>query len=315
MLVAIVFSLLSAGIAAAQSVPKGGSQERAEHDSKRRWIPSLALQTGFLAEQRQGESETVERGMQSGDSSFLFGHFGASVGLATPELPWMPIPTRFFVRADVSGSVDEKESLATESNPGNPLLDVGANLEGGPVDGILGTGTTLRVQAEPLILSGGTGFSFETRVGDRAVRIKPSAEWMYQRDELALRFADIESVGPNPDVCQPCRATSIDVQTTKGFHSVGPGIEVDVDAGRAGAFSFSVFTQFRALRILGDREAALEGTGSWFTRTVDRVDGQTVITSISPDTSRADTTATARYRREPWSYFAAAGVRIFWDPE
>ena len=108
---------------------------------------------------------------------------------------------------DISVSFDEKESLATESDPGDPLRDPDATLEGGPVDGILGTGTTLRAQAEPLILSGGLGLSFATEVAERTIRFKPSLEWMYQRDELALRFAHIETEGSNPDQCQPCRAT------------------------------------------------------------------------------------------------------------
>lgn len=280
-----------------------------------RWMPGFSLQTGFLAEQRDGYAESVERGIHEGESTALFGHFGASVDLSTPEIPSLPISTRFFARADVSVSVDEKESLATESDPGDPLNDPDANLEGGPVDGILGTGTTLRVQAEPLILSGGLGLSFATEIADRTVRFKPSLEWMYQRDELALRFADIETVGSNPDQCQPCRATSLQNETTKGFHSLGPGFEVEVDTGRFRSVVFSFFTQFRALRILGDREAAMLGTSAWYTRTVERVDGQTVITSTSPAAGRDDSTVLARYRREPWGYFAAAGVRIVWNPE
>jgi hypothetical protein len=312
--IAMVCSILVAATAAAEvDADRPSSEEVIRREA--RWIPGLSVQTGFLAEQRNGYVDSIERGAQVGDSTALFGLFGASVDLASPEIPGMPISTRFFARADVSVSFDEKESLASEGDPGDPIRDPDANLEGGPVGGILGTGTTLRVQAEPLILSAGMGLTFTTEIAERAVRIKPSLEWQYQRDEIYLRFADIESEGPNPEQCGPCRATAFQSQTTKGFHSLGPGVEIDVDSGRIGDFRISVFSQFRALGIVGDREAYLDATGAWYTRTVERINGQNVVTSIEPADGRADTTVVSRYRREPWSFFAAAGVRIVWEPE
>jgi hypothetical protein len=139
---------------------------------------------------------------------------------------------------------------------------------------------------------------------------------MFQRDEILLKFADVEATGPNPDFpCNPCRVTSARAQTTKGFHSLGPGLEVEVDAGRFGDFTMSFFTQFRALRILGSRKARLQATGSWYTRETERVNGETVIISIDPDPSRADSVVNATYKRDAWGYFGQAGFRIFWNPD
>ena len=139
---------------------------------------------------------------------------------------------------------------------------------------------------------------------------------MFQRDEISLEFSDVEGNGSDPARCQPeCRAVSIQAQDTKGYHSLGPGVELDYDIGRAGDFGVSLFGRFQALAILGDRKSRLVATGSWQTRTVQRIDGQDVITSIAPAAGRADTIVSSRYERETWSYFAGAGFRIFWDPE
>ncbi len=313
-LIAVAAAFFASGNAFAQadsrSVPSEGFEDS-------RWIPAIALQTGFLVPKREGKAESLERGSIDGDATPLYGLIGASAELSTPRLAFIPGRPRFFAHADTFFAVDKKESLTSEGDPGNPLLDTTAKLENNAaIEGVLGVGTLLQTQSEPLVLSGGLGLSFTTEAGGRAVRIKPSLEWMYNRDEIRLAFADVESTGTDPDgPCNPCRVASAQSQTTKGFHSLGPGLEIDVDAGRIGDFSVSVFSQFRALRVLGDRKAQIQTTGSWFTREIERIDGANVITSIAADPTREDSTAGATYERDAWGYFAAAGVRIHWGPK
>ena len=127
-------------------------------------------------------------------------------------------------------------------------------------------GPTRRVKIRCGARRGGSDFAW-WRVGD-PLRISKLFETQRALDSPRR---DLETLGSDPDRCAPCRATSSRAQTTKGFHSVGPGIEVDVGAGRAGPFSVSVFSQFRALRIVGDRKAALRQLSPWFTRTVSGV--------------------------------------------
>ena len=305
--------LLPAGVNA-QSGPVAGGRDPADS----RWIPSLSIQTGIVVNERTGEVSSIERGFEDGSSSLIFGTFGASAQVETPRVSSIPGRPRFFARADVFYSVDNKESLASEGVPDDPIakLGDGYNLEAGPVEQNVGRGTALRPQTEPLILGGGVGVSVETEVSGRTLRIKPSLEWMFQRDEISLEFSDVEGNGSDLERCQPeCRAVSINAQDTKGYHSLGPGVELDYDVGRAGDFSVSLFSRFQALAILGDRKSRLVATGSWQTRTVERINGENVITSVEPATGRADTTVSARYERDTWSYFAGAGFRIYWDPE
>ena len=296
--------------------PETASNESAAHEREQnRWIPAISLQTGFIVNQRKSRADTDERGLTEGDTNALYGLFGASAELSTPRIGALPGRPRFFFRGDVFGSRDDQEAVAKEGDPGNPLFEIDENLEDGGVDGILGQGTSLRVQSEPLILSGGIGLSFETEVARRRLRIKPSVEWMFQRDEIHLEWSAVESENTNnPLLCLPCRTSRVKMQTTKGYHSLGPGIEVDLDAGRVGDFTVSVFTQFHALRILGDRQVDLRAESGWFTRTLADVNGETVIQSIDPAVGREDSVVRASYRREAWGYTAAAGVRIYWEP-
>jgi len=305
--------LLPAGVNA-QGGPLAGGGDPADS----RWIPGLSIQTGIVVNKRNGELSSIERGFEDGSSTQIFGVFGASAQLETPRVNFVPGRPRFFARADVFYSVDDKESLVSEGVPDDPIVKLGDgyNLEAGAVEQVVGRGTALRPQAEPLILGGGVGVSLQTEVSGRKLRIKPSVEWTFQRDEISLEFSEVEGNGSDPDRCQPeCRAVSIQAQDTKGYHSLGPGVELDYDIGRAGDFGISLFGRFQALAILGDRKSRLVATGSWQTRTVERINGENVITSIEPASDRADTTVSSRYERETWSYFAGAGFRIYWDPE
>ena len=315
--IAVVVLLLATSEGAAQSdrAPDAGFQ-RSQRRTDSRWMPAVSIQSGLLVHERDGFSQSQERGEQEGDTRALFGLLGGSAEIATPRIDFIPARPRLFAHADLFYSLDSDESITNESKPGDPITDLSIQLENNAaVSGAIGTGTSLRSQSEPLILSGGLGLSFETELAGRRLRIKPSLEWMFQRDEFRLDFAHVETVGFDPLRCTPrCRAVSTSNQETEGFHSLGPGLEVELDTGRMGDFTLSIFTQFRALRILGDRKFDIQATGSWFTRTLTNPPVREIV-SIDPAPGRADSTATSTYRRDPWGFYAAAGIRILWNPE
>lgn len=314
LLIALVITALLAGTGIAQTTATPPSAAKRAEGA--RWIPGLSLNTGFLVGQRDGLTESEERGSQVGDTTTFSGFLGARAEIQTPRIARIPTAPRIFARADVSYSLDNDEAITNEGDPGDPITNLDNRLGAGePVLGVLGVGTTLRSQTEPLILSGALGMIFSKDIAGRTVRFRPSLEWMFLREELRLAFGDAESEGSDPIRCNPCRVTSSEIQTTKAYHSMGPGMELDVDAGRWGGFKVSLFTQFKVLRILGDRKVNLASTSSWFTREETVVNGQAVITSIDPAVGRADTTVRAKYRRDPWNYVGLAGIRIVWSPE
>jgi hypothetical protein len=139
----------------------------------------------------------------------------------------------------------------------------------------------------------------------RTLRIKPSIEWLWQEDRVRARFGDAESEGPNPLLCDPvCRTIFVDDSTTQGFHSLGPGLELEVDAARARDLLLTLYMSGRVYYVLGDREVDLRSTGTWL-----REDGL--------PTTRPDPTSTveSHYEREPWHYQFAIGLRFLWLPE
>ena len=170
------------------------------------------------------------------------------------------------------------------------------------VNTIENLGATVRAEAQPLVLSGGTGVIFRFEPWDRVIYLRPSIEWMYQRDRIRTFLGAGENELEGQNVCGPCRTLYIDAQTEKGFHSVGPGIDLEIEAARAGDFLVGVYSSFRALAIVGDRKADLNPVGQW-----ERTDGQ--------PTARDDTQLFTRYERETWHYRFGVGIRFSWLPE
>ena len=89
----------------AQSRDPAGNGDPADS----RWIPSVSLQTGIAVNKREGEVSSIERGFNDGRTTQLFGTFGSSLQLETPRLSFIPYRPRFFARADIHYSADNKE--------------------------------------------------------------------------------------------------------------------------------------------------------------------------------------------------------------
>ncbi len=268
----------------------------------RRWIPSASFYTAGLIDDRVARMESDTSPFKDGDSLGLLWSVGGTADMASPVILDVPGKPRMFAHADVGFVYSLEDPVTSEGDPGGtPRLVEGSNT----AEAIAGVGSSVRAEAKPLVLSGGIGSVFEFEVLDRALRIRPTLEWMYRRDTMkaTLGGGESESPIPNETECVPdCRTVFIKHQTEKGYHSLGPGIEVETDAGRFGDFLLGFYGSFRAYYILGDRKAELQSRGSW-----SRFDGQA--------TTREDTVFVTRYEREPWHYRFGMGFRVLWSPE
>lgn len=292
-LLLVMGSVLSAMSASAESAAERREREEA------RWVPSAALFSMGIPDKRSASSISDTLSPQEGDSTGFPWSVGVGVDLASPVIADVAGRPRLFAHGDVSFSFDSQEPVVSFGDPGLPPQSIGgANAS---IEGIENVGTAVRVEAKPLVLSGGMGVVFSFEAFDRAYRVRPSLEWMYRRDTMkaVLGGGENEIAGSS---CGPCRTLFIGVEREKGYHSLGPGIELEVDAARAGDFLVGFFGSFRAYRILGDRKADLIAAGAWR-----RTDGQ--------PTARADTVFRARYDREPWHYRFGFGFRLLWSPE
>ena len=264
-----------------------------------RWIPSGSIFSMGIPDKRSAQSRSDTLPVQEDDTTGFPWSVGVGVELASPVIVDMPGRPRLFAHGDFSFSFDTEEPVVSFGDPGLPPVSTGGATAS--IEGIENVGTAVRVESKPLVLSGGLGVVFEFEAFDRDYRVRPSLEWMYRRDSMQaiLGGGENETAG---SACGPCRTLFIDVQREKGYHSLGPGIELEVDAARAGDFLVGFYGSFRAYRILGDRKADLIATGSW-----QRTDGQ--------PTTRADTVMRARYDRDPWHYRFGFGFRLLWSPE
>lgn len=237
----------------------------------------------------------------NGQSLGLPWSVGGTLDIASPVIFDMRGRPRLFAHADVGYTYDLDDPVVSKGDPGAPpaIADV-------PIPtatSIENAGASVRAEAVPLVLSGGIGTVFSFEAFDRGFRVRPTLEWMYRRDTMKTTFGTGVTDALTGQRCVPsCSTVYTKSQTEKGFHSVGPGIEVEADVGRFGEFVVGWYSSFRALYIVGDRKANLKDTASW-----KRSDG---LPSTRPDAVFA-----TEYEREPWHYRFGMGIRILWSPE
>jgi hypothetical protein len=293
---ALLFGVVGFGSAEGAARAADGSSESA---ANARWVPSASLYTMGQAEQRSARMDSDTSPFKDGDSLGLLWSIGGTADIATPVLLDVPGSPRLFAHADVGFVYSLEDPVTTEGDPGGrPSLPIGNTFQS-----ITNVGSSVRAEAKPLVLSGGVGPEFSFQAFDRGFRVRPTLEWMYRRDTMKVTLGGGETESLTSDACTPsCRTLFIKSQTEKGYHSLGPGIELETDAGRVGDFLLGFYGSFRAYYLVGDRKANLRLQGSWT-----RLDGQ--------PTTRADTVFSTRYERDPWHYRFGMGFRVLWSPE
>jgi hypothetical protein len=287
------------GIQLIASVATAADGDSRLERERARWLPSASIFTMGIPDKRSATATSDTLGEQDGESVGFPWTVGVGVGLASPASSSLPGTPRLFVHGDFSYALDTEEPVVSFGDPGSPPVSTGgANPS---IEAIENVGSSVRVEAKPLVLSAGVGTVFSFEAFGRGYRVRPSLEWIYRRDTIntVLGGGENEVAG---SACGPCRTLFIEAQTEKGFHSLGPGIELEVDAARAGDFLLGFFGSFRAYRILGDRKVELAPSGAWM-----RTDGQ--------PTTRADTVFRTSYERDAWHYRFGLGLRFLWSPE
>jgi len=163
---------------------------------------------------------------------------------------------------------------------------------------IQGQGAAAVFQADSFQFSGGVGLAFSLEVGDRTVRIMPSVEYTREGLELSGEVTRvIMSKLPVANRGEPgypdaqYRNILLSAQKQKVYHSLGPGLEVEVDTRRAGPLMLSVFASARAYAIVGDLEVQFEDTNQY---------GEQAVWNFLPNR---------------WLFSGNVGLRFRWVPE
>ena len=279
-------------------------------ESEGRWIPALGFGVGFLSQDGEsssssslvlGPAEDPDPGLirppDSGSGSLLGATFHGSFELSTPalDLPWAP---RAFGHVGISGVLSSSKRINQEGSPGQ-LTDPAAFAPGATIDSeddILGQGSGTEVEVEPVVLRMGLGVSLAIPLLERELRIKPSFE--YIREEITVHGIVSRAIAQQRIVrsIDDMRLISLKAQKTQVYHGIGPGIEFEADAARAGDFVWSVFMGGQAWYTLGDREVDL-------------------FASDAPPGPNYGENASFRYEKEEWTFHAGIGIRVRWLPE
>jgi hypothetical protein len=243
----------------------------------------------------------------SGNNLILTPTVGASLELMSPGLQETPGRPRLFVHGDASLAFGTERSFGREGSPEGATFPKQPRFDEVQVKGV---GSITEAEMKTLLISGGAGVAFTFDAWERRLRIKPSVEYM--REEIEVRGRLIRSFRQNtgsqfpqpitPSVYLPTiELTSDDTLTTYG---IGPGLELEMDAARAGPFMLSVFVGGQAYRMLGDRDVNLMDSAM-----VDVPDD-------NPSTpATQEVSAKWEFHKHAWSYRGGLGLRFRWLPE
>jgi hypothetical protein len=257
----------------------------------------------------------------------------ASLQVMTPRVKLLPSGPRFFVSGEFVTLWAQKRDIAKEAKPSE--LDWPSGIQfpkaqdiGGPTLAGIGSAVTSEVQTYSFGARGGLAFPFHFR--ERRLWLKPSFGWLrYDIDMEALIVAAIKddplvvssgtgSFGPG------VREVTFDGSRSETFDGIGPGLELEMEAGRFGAVGVSLFLNAEAYRMLGETEFSfsdsvdcpaydpLNPTGGCASSLVNNP-GPGVFEPAPDADIGADTyTADFEFGVDDWAYRAGVGIRFHW---
>jgi len=297
-------------------------------DGEDRWVPSLAITSGAVFQRQAGiaDSESlvdmtpppVPLGGFVDDDDFVVAPFvGAGVELMAPALP-IPTRPRFFVSGEILPTFGSDRNIAVDGDPGcikGPERDAPCTRdETVPRAQVFdeasanGKGSETTATIDLLVFGASLGAAFPVELGTRRLRIKPSFGWLSYEVDAEGTVVDAEClpvvrVGPNlvggcaNTVSGPgfLREITLTGSASRRFHGIGPGLDIEVDAGRLGPVGASLFMGARAYKVLGNRTIAFGAA-----QTYDDLLGT------------ADTSAQFEVEVDPWLYRAHVGIRFQW---
>jgi hypothetical protein len=243
------------------------------------------------------------------DNDILVGPVvGGSAELMTPGLQSVPGRPRLFVHGDVAGYFGPDRFVAKEGDPDPDAIELPTEPKSF-AEFVKGQGIATKIEVDPVLWSAGAGVAFTVDAWGRRFRIRPSFEWFREEIEVSGVVSNVyqTDTGRNltkqhpdsdfedlPRVDPEFFVVAMEGSEKKVYHGIGPGLEFEMDAGRAGPVMLTVFLTGKAYKMLGDLEVEFTGetTDEWGTHT-----------------------ASWSFEKNPWSYQGNVGVRFRWLPE
>ena len=288
--------------------PVLGLAEPVDEATREGWVPSFGFQTGLSSQNASGSLATgpilgpwippafdpqpqiLPTAPRSDDARMMTPYVGLSLELMTPAWINLPNEPRAFVHADASYSFAPEYNLPAIGNPG-PFSRAGT--QQGPLHqpSILGQGGRTTASVKPLLVSAGAGIAFTFHTGDRVLRVKPSVE--YLREEVTVNgLVRRAARNANPaSSLDDFRTINLTAHGSYVYHGLGPGLEVELETGRAGPFVLALYIGARAWSFFDNEKRVLQG--------------------VNED----EETATFTFKKNDWAYSGNLGLRFRFVPE
>lgn len=318
------------------AAPPARAADRVAIFRDERWIPSFALSLGAIAGRQHGSVSSYCRATGSDPPAptscdpaepsygselrpgevddelavtpYVGGAFSLlAPGLAAPGHPRLFATVELPYQFGIDRNVAQKQRPTGIAEPDNPgvteLLDENA---------LLGVGSRTRSEVKGLAFGASAGVSLGFEAFGRSFRVKPAAGWL--RTQIGVRGrveAGICNNATSPQSLDTCDLDGKQFSNVQGFtriitlkahdsiwlDGIGPGLDLEMDTGRFGPYTVSLFLGGAAYYLLGDRDLAFSAQ-----RTIgpDRLG--------DPVDYRADFT----FRVDPWLYRGGIGLRFSW---
>ena len=290
------------------------AEEEAARDDKSRWVPAFGLSSGAYVQRFQGSLSAsplncgtaadptcapnpftpkaspdlfdLQPGAPSTDRERVFTPFiAAGLELTTPSLIDGFGAPSLFAHVDFAYTFGFTKNIAVLGAPGPlappPPLETDPRLW-------KGQGDSMTFKASDFQFSGGVGITFHLDVLDRRVRVKPSLEYMRQSMTLT---GFLQRVIATEQGGEDLRFIEFGDSEEVVFHSIGPGLELEVDAGRKGPLVLALYGGAQAYAILGSNRVNLS------------------------DSNDLGESAEWKYIANRWFFRGSVGLRFRWAPE
>ncbi|MGH7337292.1 MAG: hypothetical protein ACREI7_06935, partial [Myxococcota bacterium] len=310
------------------------AQERAfERSIDDRWIPSFAITGGVVIGRQHATVSSYCRAPDSDppaaapcnptipaagsvlrtgafdDELAVTPYVGGNLALMTPGLARLGRPRLFAgielpYQFGIDRNVAQRQRPTGLAEPENP--NVTESLDEGA---LLGAGSRTRSEVHGLAFGASAGVAFGFEAFGRQFRVKPSAGWLRTRigvrgrvehgicrAEGGIQLCDVDGIQP-AGAFAFTRIVTLKAHDSIWLDGIGPGLDLEMDTGRFGPYSVSLFVGGGGYYLIGDRSLAFHAVGT-----------------AGPDAvgDPVDYHADFTFRANPWLYRGGVGVRLSW---
>ena len=248
------------------------------------------------------------------DEQAVTPHVGGNLSLLSPVL-FAPGRLRVFAGIEmpyqfgIDRNVAQRQRPTGLREPDNPNVT-----EALDESSLLGAGSRTASEVQGLTFGANVGVAVHFEAFGRQLRLKPAASWL--REQIRVRGRVEQGICPNtrpppnelrddcdldgeqfPGVPGFTRVITLKADDDQWFDGVGPTLDLEMDTGRFGPYTVSLFLGAGAYYIFSDRTMAFSTQRT-----------------IGPDSlgDPVDYHADFTFRVNPWLYRAGVGLRLSW---